>query len=354
MAYRRATLEQVHGFDERFPRAYREDADLAARVVAAGWSLEQGRRTTLHPVRTADGAVSLRVQRGNADDALMRRLHGRQWRTVAQTGRGRLPWHLATTATGAVAVASLVAVPSRPTGRVGATVAGTAWALLTARFALERIAPGPRDRDEVVRMAWTSAAIPPAAVWHRARGWWRHRRAAPWPPPVRAVLFDRDGTLVHDVPYNGDPEAVRAVDGAAATVRRLRRAGVRVGVVSNQSGIARGLVTCDDVEAVNARVDALVGPFDTWQVCPHGPEDACACRKPRPGLVHAAARALGLRPEECAVVGDIGADVQAARAAGAEAVLVPTPATRPEEVATAPRVAASLAEAVDLLEAGRG
>jgi len=357
MAYRRRALDEVHGFDERFPRAYREDADLAARVVAAGWTLERGRRTTLHPVRPVDDAVSLRVQRGNADDALMRRLHGREWRAVAQTGHGRLPWHVTTTALAAVAVATLPATPRSRAARVAAALAGSGWALLTLRFAAERIAPGPRDRHEVARMTWTSAAIPPAAVWHRLRGEWRHRRAPSWPPPVRAVLFDRDGTLVEDVPYNGDPDAVRPVEGAAATVRRLRRAGIRVGVVSNQSGIARGLLTHDDVEAVNARVDALVGPFDTWQCCPHGPDDGCGCRKPRPGLVHAAARALGVRPEECLVVGDIGSDVLAARAAGAAGVLVPTPVTRDEEVSTAPRVATSLAEAldlVDLVEAGRG
>jgi histidinol-phosphate phosphatase family protein len=170
---------------------------------------------------------------------------------------------------------------------------------------------------------------------------------------VRAVLFDRDGTLVEDVPYNGDPDAVRPVEGAAEAVRRLRGTGIRVGVVSNQSGVARGLLTTDDVEAVNARVDELVGPFDTWQFCPHGPDDACGCRKPGPGLVHAAARALGVRPEECVVVGDIGSDVLAARAAGARGVLVPTPVTRAEEVATAPYVATSLAEAVDLVGAGR-
>jgi HAD superfamily hydrolase (TIGR01662 family) len=215
------------------------------------------------------------------------------------------------------------------------------------------VAPGPKDRAEVARMLWTSAAIPPAAVWHRTHGWWTHRGAEAWPPRPKAVLFDRDGTLVHDVPYNGDPDRVRPVEGAAESVARLRAHGLRVGVVSNQSGLARGLLTSEQVAAVNAEVDGRVGPFDTWQVCPHGPDDGCDCRKPRPGMVRAAARALRVRPEECVVVGDIGADLHAARAAGARSVLVPNGATRPEEVASAPLVATDLAEAVDLIVGGR-
>ena len=354
MAYRRECLLAVDGFDERFPRAYREDADLALRARQAGWSLVRGARTTVHPVRPADDGVSLRVQRGNADDALMRRLHGPQWRAVAETGRGRLRRHLATTGLGLVGLAGLVAGRWRA-GRFAALAGTAGWAALTAEFAWRRIAPGPRERDEVVRMLWTSTAIPPATVWHRTRGWWAHRRAQPWPPATRAVLFDRDGTLVHDVPYNGDPDRVRPVEGAAEAVARLRAHGLRLGVVSNQSGVARGLLTPEQVSAVNAQVDSRVGPFDTWQVCPHGPDDGCDCRKPRPGMVRRAARALGVRPEECVVVGDIGADVAAAQAAGARSVLVPNGRTRPEEVAGAPLVATDLVEAVDLIVgSGRG
>ena len=168
--------------------------------------------------------------------------------------------------------------------------------------------------------------------------------AAPTRPA--AVLFDRDGTLVVDVPYNGDPARVRPVPHARAALDLLRAAGVPTGVVTNQSGIARGLITAAQAEAVNRRIDALLGPFDVWQVCPHGPEDGCACRKPRPGMVLAAAAQLGVPPERVAVVGDIGADVGAAAAAGAASVLVPTPVTRPEEVAAAPVVRADLLAAV--------
>ena len=164
-----------------------------------------------------------------------------------------------------------------------------------------------------------------------------------------AVLFDRDGTLVVDVPYNTDPARVEPMPGAVAAVRRLREAGLPLGVVSNQSGVARGLITPDQLEAVNARVDELLGPFDTWQVCPHGPADGCPCRKPQPGLVLAAAQALGVRPADLVVIGDIGADMGAARAAGARAVLVPTGVTREEEVREAPQVAGTLTEAVALV-----
>jgi HAD superfamily hydrolase (TIGR01662 family) len=163
------------------------------------------------------------------------------------------------------------------------------------------------------------------------------------------VLFDRDGTLVHDVPYNGDPDRVEPVPGAREALERLRAAGVRVGMVTNQSGIARGLLAHDDVLAVNRRVEALVGPLDVVEYCPHGPADACGCRKPAPGMVLAAAARLGVEPRRCAVVGDIGADVEAARAAGARGVLVPNERTRATEVAAAPERAADLGEAVDLL-----
>ncbi|MDU0315382.1 HAD-IIIA family hydrolase [Phycicoccus sp. M110.8] len=355
MAYRREALLGVHGFDERFPRAYREDADLALRVRGAGWRLTTGSRLVTHAVRAEDPRVSVRVQRGNADDALMRRLHGPGWRHAAEAGRGRLPWHVATVAAAATAAAAgtvAVAGRGRPAGgRAGALAAGAAASTvaLWADFAWRRIAPGPRTRAEVSTMLWTSAVIPFAAVRHRVGGWWRHRGAAPWPPAARAVLFDRDGTLVHDVPYNGDPDRVEPVASATYAVRTLRRHGIRIGVVTNQSGVARGLLRPEDVAAVNRRVDRLLGPFDTWQVCPHGPDEQCACRKPAPGMVQAAAGRLGVRPEECVVIGDIGSDVLAARAAGARSVLVPTGATRPEEVRDAPEVATDLREAVDRL-----
>jgi histidinol-phosphate phosphatase family protein len=164
---------------------------------------------------------------------------------------------------------------------------------------------------------------------------------------VEAVLFDRDGTLIRDVPYNGDPDAVVAMPGARAALDRLRAAGLRLGVVTNQSGVARGLITRDQVDAVNARVEELLGPFDAWQLCPHDEHAGCRCRKPAPGMIHAVARALGTEASRCVLVGDIGSDITAAAAAGALGVLVPTRVTRPAEVAAAPVVATDLADAVE-------
>jgi histidinol-phosphate phosphatase family protein len=170
-----------------------------------------------------------------------------------------------------------------------------------------------------------------------------------WPPPLKAILFDRDGTLLHDVPYNGDPERVQPMPGARAALDRLRAAGVRLAVVSNQSGIGRGVVTDRQVEAVNRRVEELLGPLGPWYVCPHGERDGCGCRKPQAGLVRAALRQLGTPPHRAAMIGDTGADMQAARAAGVRGVMVPTPVTLPDEVRDAGDVAPDLTTAVDLL-----
>lgn len=134
---------------------------------------------------------------------------------------------------------------------------------------------------------------------------------------IRAVLFDRDETIVVDVPYNGDPAKVVPMPGAREALDRLRAAGLPVAVVSNQSGIGRGLVTRERVDAVNRRVEELLGPFEGFFLCPHAPEDDCECRKPKPKLLLDAARALGVSPAECVYVGDKDSDVQAARNAGA-------------------------------------
>ncbi|CAM5706377.1 Phosphoglycolate phosphatase [Streptomyces alboniger] len=170
-----------------------------------------------------------------------------------------------------------------------------------------------------------------------------------------AVLFDRDATLVVDVPYNGDPARVRLMPGAREAVDAVRAAGVPVGVVSNQSGVARGLLSRAQVDAVRRRVEELLGPFSVWAICPHGPGDGCGCRKPEPGLVLAACARLGVPAGRAVVIGDIGADVDAARAAGARGVLVPTPVTRAEEIDGADAVAPDLRAAVGLvLDCGAG
>ncbi|HET6530218.1 MAG TPA: HAD-IIIA family hydrolase, partial [Actinoplanes sp.] len=136
---------------------------------------------------------------------------------------------------------------------------------------------------------------------------------------------------------------------ARAALDRLRAAGLRLGVVTNQSGLARGRFTAEQMAAVHRRIEDLLGGFDTWQVCPHDDTAGCPCRKPAPGLVQAAAAALGTDPGRCVVVGDIGRDMTAAAAAGAGGILVPTAVTLPAEVAAAPAGATDLTAAVDLI-----
>jgi histidinol-phosphate phosphatase family protein len=215
-------------------------------------------------------------------------------------------------------------------------------------------------------MAATSAALPFAAAAWWGWGWLRLPAMAlrgappgsgesPPPNPPEAVLFDRDGTLIADVPYNGDPARVVPMPGAARALERLREAGLAVAVISNQSGVGRGLIEPAQVEAVNRRAGELLGGVGTFLYCPHGPDEGCECRKPAPGMVFEAAARLGVRPDRCAVIGDIAADVQAAQAAGAAAVLVPTPRTEAEDLRMAPRRASSVEEAVErLLAAGGG
>jgi histidinol-phosphate phosphatase family protein len=167
--------------------------------------------------------------------------------------------------------------------------------------------------------------------------------------PVDGVLCDRDGTLVADVPYNGNPGRVVPLPGVAHGLARLRAAGIGLAIVSNQSGVARGLLTPTQVDAVNRRVTELLGPFSAVFWCPHAPGDGCGCRKPAPGMVRRAARAIGIPVERCALVGDTGADVEAARSAGALGVLVPRASTRASEVAAAERVFPDFVAAVDWL-----
>ncbi|WP_104530909.1 glycosyltransferase family 2 protein [Streptomyces specialis] len=206
MAYRREALEAAGGFDERFPRAFREDADLALRLLAAGWILAVGERRTTHPVRPADAGVSLRTQAGNADDVLMRRLHGRDWWVRAEAPRGRLRRHLAITAAGAAALAAAAGRRPGP-----AAWCAAAWPAGAAEFAAARVLPGRRTAEEIRRMALTGVAIPPAAVWHWLAGQVRHRNVRPapaarrtvppgggstWPPPFEMV--NSGNSVVHD------------------------------------------------------------------------------------------------------------------------------------------------------------
>lgn len=180
MAYRRSALSEVGGFDQRFPRAYREDADLGLRIIGAGYRIASGKRRILHPVRPAGPWASVRLQAGNADDALMARLHGSAWRVRAGVPRGRRPRHIALTAAGVVAVAGVLVRRPRLAcaGLLG-------WLAGTVEFAAARILPGPRTRKEVATMVLTSAAVPPVATAHWLAGVLRARRIASRKEAVR-------------------------------------------------------------------------------------------------------------------------------------------------------------------------
>ncbi len=95
---------------------------------------------------------------------------------------------------------------------------------------------------------------------------------------------------------------------------------MRVGVITNQSGVGRALITEAQMNAVNARVEELLGPFDGWFICPHAPDEDCDCRKPKPKLILDAANAWGVAPAQIVVVGDKDSDVEAARNAGSLAI----------------------------------
>lgn len=176
MAYRRTALEAVGGFDERFPRAFREDAEIAYRVRVAGWELTSGERSVIHPVRPEGPWVSVRTQRGNADDALLRRLYGPGWRRLLAVPPGRRRRHVAVTAAG------LLAIGAALTGRRRTPIAAVAvavWAAGTAEFGWARIAPGPGTPQEIAIMLLTSMVIPPVATVHWLRGWLSALRRGP-------------------------------------------------------------------------------------------------------------------------------------------------------------------------------
>ncbi len=140
------------------------------------------------------------------------------------------------------------------------------------------------------------------------------------------VYLDRDGTLNFDPGYLNQPEQLRLLPGVGQAVARLNRAGFKTVVLSNQSGLARGLITQAQLDAIHLRLCELLAEdgarLDGIFICPHHPDEACACRKPAPGLVLRAQRELGLAPERAIVIGDKASDVGLARHIGATAVFV--------------------------------
>ena len=170
-----------------------------------------------------------------------------------------------------------------------------------------------------------------------------------------AVFLDRDGTIIEDAHYLSDPAKVQLIEGAADAIARINAALVPVIVVTNQSGIGRGLLTLDQHQAVSRKLDEMLAEsgarIDASYHCPHTPADTCECRKP--GLLlfrRAAEENPGVNLSNAVYAGDRMRDVEPAIALGGHGVLVPSRETPPEDIRDAgerARVAPSLATVVD-------
>jgi D-glycero-D-manno-heptose 1,7-bisphosphate phosphatase len=175
---------------------------------------------------------------------------------------------------------------------------------------------------------------------------------------ARAVFLDRDGVLVRAPVVDGSPHSIRSVaeleleHGAVEACDALRAAGFLLVVVTNQPDVARGIVSGDVVDAIHVRLADLL-PLDDIRVCPHDDADGCSCRKPKPGMLLAAAIEHGIALEESFLVGDRWKDVEAGRAAGCACIFVNRDYSEPMQAR--PDVAVrDLAEAVSWILARSG
>ncbi len=150
--------------------------------------------------------------------------------------------------------------------------------------------------------------------------------------PGKVVILDRDGTIVIDRGYLDDPARLEFEVGAAEGLKWLYSHGYRLVVITNQSGIGRGLFTLDRLEAMNARLNVMVedvgARLEGIYYCPHVPEMGCACRKPALGLLAKAASDLDFDPKSVIMIGDKESDIEFGRRAGARTILIaPDPST---------------------------
>jgi len=146
---------------------------------------------------------------------------------------------------------------------------------------------------------------------------------------MKLIILDRDGVINHDSPdYVKSPQEWTALPGSLDAIARLSRAGWRVVIATNQSGIARRLFDMQALNAIHAKLRRELaevgGAIDAIFVCPHGPQDECLCRKPRPGLFHAIARRYDVPLAGVPAVGDSLRDLLAASLAGCSPILVRT------------------------------
>ncbi len=142
----------------------------------------------------------------------------------------------------------------------------------------------------------------------------------------RAVFFDRDGTLMEEVQYCSDPALVKVFPSVPEALDSLRAAGVAIVVVSNQSGIGRGLFTEEQYRAVQTEFLRQIGNgrIDASYYCPDAPGTASPCRKPEPGMLLDAARNLDLELAKSWMIGDKAADIECGKRAGTRTILVRT------------------------------
>jgi D-glycero-D-manno-heptose 1,7-bisphosphate phosphatase len=172
----------------------------------------------------------------------------------------------------------------------------------------------------------------------------------------RFVLLDRDGTVIVRRPYLCDPCEVELLPNAVEGLLRMRQLGLGLVLVTNQSGVGRGLFTIDQMHAVNERLEQLLLEqhvvLDDIFFCPHRPEDGCACRKPLPGMVHQAAAKWGFHPHEGFVIGDAQHDMEMGRAVGAVTIHMTQDASEPDDgiPVVADHYVADLAEAATVIE----
>lgn len=144
----------------------------------------------------------------------------------------------------------------------------------------------------------------------------------------QAVFLDRNGTINYDYGYVGKPEDFHLLEGVGEAIKIFNEMNIKVIVVSNQSGVARGFYTKEDVERVNEKMRKELSRFGAWidgiYYCPHHPEDGCECRKPKSGLFKKAAEDFSLALNKCVVIGDKLSDIEVARNIGALPILVLT------------------------------
>ena len=175
------------------------------------------------------------------------------------------------------------------------------------------------------------------------------------PSRRRAVFLDRDGTIIEDVGYLRDPDEIRLLPGAADGIRRVNERGFLVIVATNQSGIARGILSQDEYHRTEKRVDALLGAegarIDAHYFCPHLPEltGPCDCRKPGVLLYRRAAEEFGIDLRGSWWIGDRLRDVLPAEIFGANGILVHHDSESEDQTAARFGRAADLRGAVDLI-----